>query len=342
MAGAIMSNKAEAPHDVLPLRWTLASAVGWALIFCAIGHTATPLLKAGADSALQGLGGWTSGRLHDVTSAPSNLNTVVSGFILWILQIPFVLLFAAFTLGLGIVAIACSLLDQVYGFAIVGFVFGLQPGPHVYPLGRLADRLGWVGGFLGISAIQTFAVRGARNRVWAAAPLVIGALAATLAWVMVVPAMREHGMLPGPVARQSIVRYQPTPAWKSVQHHGDWRFELTQVVLAPRRVEATVRCFRVSAQPARLRVDRQTLLESYKPVRPGFMHERQVLTKERLPIRGSDVPSRDIEVLARDYRDVTLYFGRPETPHQRWGLSFYAGTTPKGGLRVPFIFDLPR
>ncbi len=336
-----MSTKAEGRHDVLPLRWTLASAIGWALIFYAVGHTATPLLRAGADSALQGLGDWTSGRLHDVTSAPSNLNTVVSGFIIWFLQIPFVLLFAVFTLALGIVAIACSLLDQVYGFAVVGFLAGMQPGRHVYPFGQFADRLGWFGGLVGVSAIQTFAVRGARNRVWAAAPLVIGALAVILSWIMVVPAMWQHGLLPGAAPTQNIVRYQPTAVWQSVQRHGDWRFELTQVVLTPRRVEATVRCFHLSARSARLRVDSQTLLESYKLVRLGFMHERQVLTKEQLWLRGSDMPGRDVEVPARDYRDVTLYFARPHTPHQQWGLTVYAGTTPTGGLSVPFVFQLP-
>src|SRR5882762_9878421 len=135
--GMMVKMKAEAPHGVLPLRWTLASAVGWALIFSAVGHMATPLLKVGADSALQGLGDWTSSRLHDVTSAPSNLNTIFSGFILWILQIPFVLAFAVVVLALGIIAIACSLLDQVYGFAVIGFLAGLRPGPHIHPFGQL-------------------------------------------------------------------------------------------------------------------------------------------------------------------------------------------------------------
>src|SRR4029077_17113011 len=200
----------------LPLRWTLASAVGWALIFSAIGHAATPLLKAGADSALQGLGDWTSGRLHDATSAPSNLNTVLSGFVLWILQIPFVLLFAVFTILLGIVAVAFTLLDQVYGFAVVGFLAGPPPGSHVLPFGQLADRLGWLGGLFGISAIQTFAVRGRQNRIWAAAPVVIGVLAVVLAWVTVVPAVRQNGLLPGHAPTQTIVRYQPTESWRSV------------------------------------------------------------------------------------------------------------------------------
>src|SRR4029077_6623576 len=120
----------------LPLRWTLASAVGWALIFSAIGHAATPLLKAGADSALQGLGDWTSGRLHDVTSAPSNLNTILSGFVLWILQIPFVLFFAVFTLLLVVVGVVFTVLDQGYGFAVLGFLAGLRPGCHVRPFGQ--------------------------------------------------------------------------------------------------------------------------------------------------------------------------------------------------------------
>ena len=324
----------------LPLHWRLASAVGWALTFSAVGHTATPLLKAAADSALQGLGDWTSGRLHDVTSAPSNLNTVVSGFVLWILQIPFVLLFAVFTILLGIVAVAFTLLDQVYGFAVVGFLAGLQPGSHVHPFGQLADRLGWIGGLFGVSAIQAFAVRGRRNRIWAAAPVVIGVLAVVLAWVMIVPAMRRHGFFLGPAPTQTIVRYQPTASWRSVMAGGDWRFELTQVVLTPRRLEATVRFHELSARPARLRVDRQTLLESYKPGRLGFMNERQILSKERLWLRGSDMARREIEVPARDYRDVTLYFARPRTPHQQWGLTVHAGTTPTGGLSVPFVFQL--
>jgi hypothetical protein len=327
---------------VLPLRWTLTSAIGWALIFTAVGHIATPLLKAGADSALQGLGDWTSGRLHDVTSAPSNLNTVLSGFVLWILQIPFVVLFAIFTILLGIVAVAFTLLDQVYGFAAVGLLAGLLPGSHVHLFGQLADRLGWIGGLFGVSAIQAFAVRGRQNRIWAAAPVLIGVLAVLLAWVTIVPALRQNGLLLGPAPTQSIVRYQPTESWRSVMSDGDWRFELTQVVLTPRRVEATVRFHQLSARSARLRVDGQTLLESYKPGRLGFKNERQVLSKERLPLRGSDMASREIEVPARDYRDVTLYFARPQTPHQQWGLTVYAGTTPTGGLSVPFVFQLPR
>jgi hypothetical protein len=326
----------------LPLRWTLASAVGWALVFSAIGHAATPLLKAGADCALQGLGDWTSGRLHDVTNAPSNLNTVLSGFVLWILQIPFVLLFAIFTILLGIVAVAFTLLDQVYGFAVVGFLAGLQPGSHVYPFGQLADRLGWLGGLFGVSAIQAFAVRGRQNRIWAAAPVVIGSLAVVLAWAAIVPALRQNGLLSGTAPTQAIVLYQPTESWRSVMTGGDWRFELTQVVLTPRRVEATVRFHQLSARPARVRVDGRTLLESYMPGRLGFMNERQVLSKERLPLRGSDMASREIEVPGRDYRDVTLYFARPQAPHQQWGLTVYAGTRPTGGLSVPFVFQLPR
>jgi len=326
----------------LPLHWRIASAIGWALVFSAVGHAATPLLKAGADSALQGLGDWTSGRLHDLTSAPSNLNTVVSGFILWILQIPFVLLFAIFTILLGIVAVAFSLLDQVCGFVVVGFLAGLQPGTHVHPFGQLADRLGWIGSLFGVSAVQAFAVRGRQNRIWAAAPVVIGVLAVVLAWVTVVPALRQNGLLPGPTRTVSIVRYQPTETWRSVMTGGDWRFELTQVVLTPQRVEATVRFHQLSARSARLRVDGQTQLESYKPGRLGFTNERQVLSKERLPLRGSDMASREIEVPARDYRDVTLYFERPQAPHQQWGLRVYAGTRPTGGLSVPFVFQLPR
>jgi hypothetical protein len=325
----------------IPLRWRLASAACWALIFSAVGHVATPLLKAGADTALQGLGDWTSGRLRDVTSAPSNLNTVLSGFILWILQIPFVLIFAVFTLLLGIVAVALTLLDQTYGFAVVGFLVGLQPGRHVRPFGQLGDRLGWIGGLLGVSAIQAFALRGSRNRLWAAAPVVIGVVVVGLAWVKIVPAIRQHGLLPGPATTQTVVRYQPTQSWRSIQSSGQWRFELTQVVLTPRQVEATVRCNCLSARSARLRVDGQTLLESYRPGRLGFMNERQVLTKERLTLRGSDIASREIEVPGRDYRDVTLYFARPRVPHQQWGLTVYAGTTPTGGLRVPFVFQLP-
>ena len=119
---------------------------------------------------------------------------------------------------------------------------------------------------------------------------------------------------------------------------GDWRFELTQVVLTQRRLEETVRFHQLSARPARLRVEGRTLLESYRPGRLGFMNERQVLSKERLPLRGSDMASREIEVPAQDYRDVTLYFARPQTPHQQWGLTVYAGTTPTGGLSVPFVF----
>ena len=325
----------------LPLRWTLASAIGWALIFLALGHIATPLLKGGADSALQGLEDWTSGRLHDVTNAPSNLNTVLSGFVLWILQIPFVLLFAVFTLLLGVVAVVFTLLDQAYGFAVVGFLAGLRPGSHVRPFGQLADHLGWIGGLFGLSAIQALAVRGARNRIWAAVPVAVGILAVGLVWLKIVPAMRQNGFFPGQSPTQSIVRYQPTASWRSAQSSKEWRFELTQVVLTSRQVEATVRCNRLPARSGLLRVDGQTLLESYRPGRLGFMNERQVLTKERLTLRGSDMASREIEVPGRDYRDVTLYFTRPEAPHQQWGLTVYAGTTPTGGMRVPFVFQLP-
>ncbi len=141
----------------LPLHWRLASAVGCALVFSAVGHTATPLLKASADSVLQGLGDWNSGRLNDLMSAPSNLSTIFSGFILWILQIPLVLIFAAFALLLGFVALAFTLLDQAYGFAVIGLFVGLQPGGHTHPFIRLADRLGWIGGLLGVSAVQALA-----------------------------------------------------------------------------------------------------------------------------------------------------------------------------------------
>ena len=169
----------------------------------------------------------------------------------------------------------------------------------------------------------------------------MGALAVGLAWIVIAPALRQYGLFPGPTPTQTVVRYQPTESWRSVMTGGDWRFELTQVVLTPRRVEATVRFHLLSSRPASLRVDRQTLLESYQPGRLGFMNERQVLSKERLYLRGSDVATRDIEVGARDYRDVTLYFARPRTPHQQWWLTVYAGTTPTGGLSVPFIFQLP-
>lgn len=138
----------------MPLRRRLASAVGCALVLSAVGHTATPLLKAVVDSALQRLSDWNSGRLNDLMSAPSNLSTILSGFTLWILQIPFVLLLAAFALLLGLVALAFTLLDQAYGFAVIGLIVGLQPGGHRHPFARLADRLGWIGGLLGVSAVQ--------------------------------------------------------------------------------------------------------------------------------------------------------------------------------------------
>jgi hypothetical protein len=325
----------------LPLRWTLASAIGWALIFLAVGHIATPLLKAGADGAMQGLMDWTSGRLRDTENAPVTLDAIVSGFILWILSLPFMVVFGAFTVVLGIVAALFMLFDQSYGFAVVGFLAGLQPGRHVQPFGQVADRLGWIGRLLGLSAIQGFTVRGARNRIWAIAPVVMGLIAAALAWLTVVPAMRQQGLLPGPTPTLSVVRYEPTPSWQSANTSGEWRFELRQVVLTPRRLEASVRCHFSGFQSARFRIDPQTLLESYKPGRLGFMNERQVLSKERLPLRWTDMGHREIEVPANDYRDVTLYFERPEFPHQHWGLTVYAGTTPTGGTRVPFVFQLP-
>jgi hypothetical protein len=275
-----------------------------------------------------------------VTNAPSNLNTIFNGFVLWILEIPFILAFAVLTLAVGIVAVAFMLLDRVYGFAVIGFMAGLRPGWHVHPFGQLADRLGWVGRLLGISAVQAFTIRGARNKVWAIAPVVLGVLAVSLAWLVVVPAMRQHGLLPGSAAAEPIVRYRPTSSWQRDIRFGEWRFELTQVVLAPQQIEATVRCHNMSPGSATLRVDEETRLESYKPGRLGFLHEEQVLSKEYLGLRRSDAPSQGIMVPAQDYRDVTLFFARPETPHQRWGLTFYAGTTAKGGVRVPFIFDL--
>src|SRR5262249_11799468 len=159
----------------------------------------------------------------------------------------------------------------------------------------------------------------------------------SLAWLLVVPAMRQYGLLPGVAVAQSTVRYQPTASWQSVVRFGEWRFELTQVLLAPQQLEATVRCFHVSPRPALLRVDGQTKLESYKPGKLGFLHEQQVLSKEYLRLERSNAPSQGVVVPAGDFRDVTLYFARPETPHQQWGLTFYAGTTATGGIRAPFI-----
>jgi hypothetical protein len=299
----------------LPLHWRLASAVGWALIFWTLGHIADPLLKAGGDGLLRLLGSWSSGRLNELIHSPSTLGTIVFGLLRAAIEIPLILAFSIVVLAFGLIAIAVTIADQLFGFAALGFVFGLRPGRHVRPFGSVANVLEWAAAIFGEATVYLFIGGRRSTRLAALAAVVVGIGLAVLAGKGL-PAVvdRARLRLARPVAT-AYLHYTAGPSWVRVASDRELAMELERVDLEPTRLACALRLRNTSHSSLAVLVQRTTVVRSFE--------RTKVLTAEVLPVTSDDgaVPLEGmIRLRPGSAAEATYYFPRPQAPEARWRL----------------------
>jgi hypothetical protein len=314
-----------------PLTAILVSIVCWSVLAWILGPLLTPWVQFGADKCHHFLDGWMGSRLRDVTGAPSTVNTVGSGFIAWLVQIPLVMVLLAVYIVVGLLGIALELAERLHLLPFIGAYIGMLPGYHSAPflaLGRLLPNFVAYGSEL--TRARTHA-----QRAWAIAPFAIAGLVILGVWGLVLPRLQQQPWWKGPApAAERVVRYSiSSPTWR----HGDavtdrWRFELLEATLTRTELGFLVRVHNRKATSGRFFVDTPTALVTA---------DGSQLSREAIKVLAPDT-STSLRVPPNGYQDVALRFTRPRAPYRSWKLWIYARDRRSGGTKVDLDFTLDK
>lgn len=318
----------------LPLHWRIASALGWAMIFWAVGHVVSPALNGTAEGLSQQIGAWTSSHLNQATSSSPDLGGIVFGILFGIIQIPLVIIFSVIVLAVGLVAILVRSLDQTYASAVVGFFFGFRSGEHALPFRPLAIAFEKGGDMLRAS-VEVFTYPRLSDKLWAVMPLILGILAVGLVWGFGPIAIRQtfHSEMT-PHRAVTVLRYEPGPGWREAAWDKVVKIELKGVEVEPGRIACTLFFQAVGSQPATIKIDNRTY---FSP-----LDRNLVLTRQEPRLRGDDgriAIGREYFLPPGEGREGTLYFERPKVHEEQWLLLLLFSENHQPTL-AQLVFDL--